>query len=163
MLNDKNIADKLFQPAVELGEKKRIADKLHQPQEEFVQVVMGDDAWNRLMRFEELLKQRYNLNREMKYPFGKGYGWSFRYTHNKTLLLYVFFEVNGFCCTISINDKGAKKIETILNDLQPKIQDLWNNRHPCGDFGGWMHHSVKVDEELPDLIRLIGTKVKPKK
>lgn len=94
---------------------------------------------------------------------GNDYGWSFRYVHKKTLLLYVFFEENGFCCTISINDKGAQKVESILNDLSPEIQSVWNNRYPCGDFGGWIHYSVEADYELPDLIRLISIKVKPKK
>ena len=146
-----------------MWEKKRMLDKLQQPSEKSIRLVMGNDAWNRLMRFEEMLKARYNLNREMNFPFGNNYGWSFRYTHNKTLLLYVFFEENGFCCTISINDKGAHEAEAISGDLRPEIQALWKNRSPCGDFGGWMHRSVETDEELPDLICLVGIKVKPKK
>jgi len=143
--------------------KRRLTEKSHQPQEEFIRVFMGDDAWSRLMRFEDMLKANYDLSREIKFPFGNDYGWSFRYTHKKSLLLYVFFEENGFCCTISINDKGAQEVESILSDLQPEIQTLWNNRYPCGDFGGWIHHSVETDNELPDLIRLIGIRVKPKK
>ena len=144
-------------------EKKRLTEKFHQPTEEFVKIFMGDDAWDRLMRFEDMLKVHYDLSREIKFPFGNDYGWSFRYVHKKTLLLYVFFEENGFCCTISINDKGAQKVESILSDLRPEIQTVWKNRYPCGDFGGWIHHSVEADYELPDLIRLIGIKVKPKK
>jgi len=142
--------------------KKRLTEKFHQPPEEFIRIFMGDDAWQRLMRFEEMLRERYDLNREMKFPFGNDYGWAFRYVHKKTLLLYVFFEENGFCCTISINDKGAQQVEAILSDLLPEIQTVWNNRYPCGDFGGWIHYSVEADNELPDLIRLIGIKVKPK-
>lgn len=144
-------------------EKKRLTDKFHQPSEEFIKIFVGNDAWSRLMRFENMLKVNYDLSREIKFPFGKDYGWSFRYIHKKTLLLYVFFEENGFCCTISINDKGAQKVESILNDLCPGIQTVWKNRYPCGDFGGWIHYSVETDNELTDLIRLIGIKVKPKK
>jgi hypothetical protein len=73
----------------------------------------------------------------------------------------VFFEKDGFCCTISINDKGAQQVEAILGDLLPKTQALWNNRYPCGERGGWIHQSVQADDELPDLIRLIGIKRKP--
>lgn len=143
--------------------KKRLTEKSHQPPEEFIKAFMGDDAWCRLIRFEDMLKLHYDLSREIKFPFGTDYGWSFRYIHKKTLLLYVFFEENGFCCTISINDKGAQEVESILGDLRPEIQIVWKNRYPCGDFGGWIHYSVEVDDELPDLIRLIGIKVKPKK
>lgn len=144
-------------------EKKRLTEKFHQPPEGLIKIFMGEDAWNRLMRFEDMLKVNYDLSREIKFPFGSDYGWGFRYVHKKTLLLYVFFEENGFCCTISINDKGAQKVESILSDLHPEIQTLWNNRYPCGNYGGWIHCSVDTDYELPDLIRLIGIKVNPKK
>lgn len=146
-----------------MAEKKRLTEKFHQPTEELVQLFMGDDAWRRLMRFEEMLRMQYDLNREMKFPFGNEYGWSFRYSHKKSLLLYVFFEEGGFCCTISINDTGAQQVEAMLGDLLPEIQAVWTNRYPCGADGGWLHRSVASHDELPDLIRLVGVKVKPKK
>ncbi len=144
-------------------EKKRMTEKTQQPTEESVQLFMGAAAWQRLMCFEEMLQERYDLNREMKFPFGADYGWGFRYSHKKSLLLYVFFEEGGFCCTISINDKGAPQVEAMLEELFPEIQALWNNRYPCGDAGGWLHRSVVSDDELPDIVRLVGVKVKPKK
>jgi hypothetical protein len=148
------------------SEKKRLSEKALQPTEEFLKSYIGNDSWRRLISFEDLLRERYTLNREIKFPFGNSYGWSFRYTHNKTLLLYVFFEENGFCCTISINGKGAMEVETIFHGFNSKLQDMWNNRYPCGYhgdyYGGWIHYSVERDDELPDIIRLIGVKVKPK-
>lgn len=143
--------------------KKRLVEKHHQPTEEFVRQFMGDDAWQRLTRFEKMLGERYDLNREIKFPFGNDYGWGFRYSHKKSLLLYVFFEEGGFCCTISINDKGAKEVETMLSELRPEIQSIWKNRYPCGAEGGWLNRSLAGDEELSDLIRLVGVKVKPKR
>ena len=79
------------------------------------------------------------------------------------LLLYVFFEEGGFCCTISIKDKGAQEVDSIFGELLPEIQASWLNRYACGADGGWLNRSVISDEELPDLIRLVGVKVKPKK
>ena len=143
--------------------KKRLTEKKHKPREESVRAFMGDEAWQRLIRFEEMLEERYDLNREMKFPFGNDDGWGFRYSHKKSLLLYVFFEEGGFSCTISINDKGAPKVEAMLDDLLPEIQTLWENRYPCGDNGGWIHRPVVGDDELLDIIRLVGVKVKPKK
>lgn len=144
-------------------EKKRLNDKSYQPTEEFIKDFIGDSAWRQLMRLEDMLKSNYNLFREIKFPYGNNDGWGFRYTHKKRLLFYAFFEENGFCCTISINDKGAQEIESKLSDFLPETQNLWKNRYPCGDFGGWIHYSVESDEELSDLIRLVGVKVKPKK
>lgn len=144
-------------------EKKRFTDKFNQPTEEVVQLFMGDEAWQRLMWFEEMLRDRYDLIRELKFPFGNRYGWGFRYSQKKSLLLYVFFEEGGFCCTISINDKGVKEVKAMLSDLLPEIQALWLNRYPCGEEGGWIHCSVSNNDELTDLVRLVGVRVKPKK
>ncbi|MCL2841373.1 MAG: DUF3788 domain-containing protein [Defluviitaleaceae bacterium] len=157
MAKNSNADDNTFVSA-----KKRLFEKAHQPTEAIIQSFMGDDAWQQLMKFEGMLRKHYNLNREMKFPFGRNYGWSFRYTHNKSLLLYVFFEEGGLSCTLSINDKGAPKVEAMLNDLQPDIQTLWKNRYPCGDVGGWIHCSIENEIELSDIIRLLGAKVKQK-
>lgn len=139
--------------------KVRLTEKYQQPPEAF----MGIEAWSRLMRFEEMLRERYDLSREIKFPFGNEYGWSFRYSHKKPLLLYVFIEEGGFCCTISINDKGAQEVDSMFSDLLPEIQASWINRYACGAEGGWLHRSVTSDDELPDLIRLVSVKVRPKK
>jgi hypothetical protein len=143
--------------------KKRMTDKLYQPTDEIIRSFIGDVAWQRLMGFENMLRERYELNREMKFPFGSEYGWSFRYSHKKSLLLYVFFQQGSFCCTISINDKGASQVEAILGDLLPETQELWTNRYPCGTTGGWVHYSIESDNELNDVIRLLSIKIKPRK
>lgn len=141
----------------------RLKEKAHQPTEEFVQLYMGDEAWERMRRFELMLREQYDLNREMRFPFGSAYGWGFRYTHKKLLLLYVFFEEGSFCCTISINDGGAPKVEAMLAELHSEIQNIWKNRYPCGAEGGWLNYSVVSDDVLPDLVRLLSIKVKPRK
>ncbi|MDR0889926.1 MAG: DUF3788 domain-containing protein [Oscillospiraceae bacterium] len=138
--------------------KKRLTDKFTEPTEDRIRLFIGENAWQRLIRFEDMLRTRYDLNRELKFPFGNAYGWGFRYAHKKTLLLYVFFEENGFCCTISINDKDAPAVEAMLGELLPETQALWENRYPCGDFGGWVHYSVESEDVLPDIIRLLNGK-----
>lgn len=144
-----------------MADKARLTDKRQQPTAEAVQLFLGEAAWQRLLRFEQLLRERYALSRELKFPFGSAYGWGFRYAHKNALLLYVFFEEGGFCATISINDKGAPLVEAMLESLLPETQALWRNRYPCGADGGWIHCSVAGDEVLPDLIRLLGAKIKP--
>ncbi|MDR0913720.1 MAG: DUF3788 domain-containing protein [Oscillospiraceae bacterium] len=140
--------------------KTRLTQKENPPTQADIRNFIGEDSCLRLARFEELLQERYDLTRVLKFPFGNEYGWGFRYSHKKALLLYVFFEQGGFCCTISINDKGAPKVEAILGELLPATQSLWQSRYPCGEFGGWVHYSVETDDALPDIVRLIGVKVK---
>ena len=145
------------------AEKERLVNKDITLTQESINNFLGEESVSRLYLFEKMLRENYDLNREMKFPFGKSYGWSYRYMHKKTLLLYLFFEKDGFCCTISINDSGAKIVSEIINTMLPKTKELWKNRYPCGTEGGWIHYSVENDEELKDIIRLIGVKVKLKK
>lgn len=50
----------------------------------------------RLMLFEEMLQENYDLSRELKFPFENSYGWTYRYTHKKTLLLMFFLKKKDF-------------------------------------------------------------------
>ena len=143
--------------------KERLANKKTTPAQETINNFLGPENTGRLSLFEKYLKENYDLNRELKFPFGKSYGWAYRYTHKATLLIYVFFEKDGFCCTFSINDSGAGVAAEIINTMLPKTKELWQNRYPCGKEGGWIHYSVSNNEELKDIIRLIGIKVKSKK
>ncbi len=143
-------------------EKERMLNKEEIPTQETINNLLGEEGMHRLMLFEKMLRENYDLNRELKFPFGNSYGWAYRYTHKKALLLYIFFEKNGFCCTVSINDGGAGMVNEIIGIMLPKTKTLWANRYPCGKEGGWVNYSVYGDEELQDIIRLVACKVKPK-
>ncbi|MHC5227107.1 DUF3788 family protein [Enterococcus sp. LJL99] len=79
-----------------MSEKKRLIEKENLPTKKDVQFFIGAAAWQRLICFENMLLERYELNRELKFPFGNEYGWGFRYAHRKTLLLYVFLKRTVF-------------------------------------------------------------------
>ncbi len=144
-------------------EKERLLNKEATPSQMYISHLLGEEGMRRLMLFEKMLQANYDLTCELKFPFGNSYGWAYRYTHKKALLLYAFFEKDGFCCTVSINDSGARIVNEIIGTMLPKTKELWTNRYPCGKEGGWVNYSVSSNEELKDIIRLVGCKVKPKK
>ncbi len=146
-----------------MEEANRLTDKTCKPTEQQIQEFIGPAGVQRLEKFEVSLDQHYALKRELRFPFGKQDGWGYRYAHKKSLLCYVFFEEGGIACTLSINDKGAPKVEAMLDQLQPHIQALWQNRYPCGKQGGWLHPKIKTDEDLNDILALLAIKVSPKK
>ena len=63
--------------------------------------------------------------------------------------------------TLQLGDKCVTKLEQILPTLLPKTLDLWENRYPCGEQGGWVHYRVFSDDELSDVIELVKIKKKP--
>jgi hypothetical protein len=114
-----------------------------------------------LKRLEAFLYANYDINRELKYPFGKDYGWGYKYSHKQTHLCYVFFESGAITVTLQLGDKTVPATEALLPRLLPKTQQLWASRYPCGEHGGWVHYRIQSDEELGDVYELIKVKKHP--
>ena len=140
---------------------ERLLDKNNKPTLEQVKEYLGSEGYERLLSLEEYLKSHYQLSREMRFPFGNNYGWGYKYSHKATHLCYAFFEKGAFTVTLQIGDKQVHLVEDMLNTLSQKARELWNNRYPCGEHGGWVHYRVLGDEELTDIYKLIGAKKKP--
>ena len=62
---------------------------------------------------------------------------------------------------LQIGDKQVSLLESQLSALLQKTQDLWENRYPCGECGGWVHYRVLTDDELTDVIKLLAIRKKP--
>jgi len=140
---------------------ERLLDKNNEPALKQVKAHMGSKSYKRLLVFEEYLQGHYQVSKEMRFPFGNNYGWGYKYSHKSTHLCYAFFEKAAFTVTIQIGDKQVHLVEDLINDLSPKAKELWTNRYPCGEHGGWIHYRVLNDEELSDVYMLIGAKKKP--
>lgn len=140
---------------------ERLLDKNNEPTLEQIKKHLNSESYERLLAFEEYLKVHYQLLKEMRFPFGNNYGWGYKYSHKSTHLCYAFFEKDAFTITLQLGDKQVHLVEDMLNTLSSKAQELWANRYPCGDHGGWVHYRVLRDEELSDIFKLIVAKKKP--
>ena len=140
---------------------ERLLDKSITPDERTIQEYLGRQSHERLTVFEDRLKANYQIGRELKFPFGSSYGWGYKYNHKSSHLCYVFFEKNAFTVTFQIGDRQAPLLESRLPSLSQKTRDLWNNRYPCGERGGWVHYRVLTDEELADILKLLAIRKKP--
>ena len=140
---------------------ERLLDKSVMPDEETIQEYLGLQSHERLAQFEKRLKVHYQLVRELKFPFGKDYGWGYKYSHKASHLCYVFFEKDAFTVMLQIGDKKVSLLESHLPSLLQKTRDLWEDRSPCGERGGWVHYRVLNDDELADVIKLLAIRKKP--
>lgn len=139
---------------------ERMLNKLKEPSITEIHDVIGDNSILLLNTFEEIMKQRYDLKRDLKFPFGNNYGWGYKYSHKTKHLCYVFFEKDAITIMLQIGGDLVHKLEKVLLECLPKTKGYWNNRYPCGE-GGWIHYRVLNGEELNDVIRLLALKQKP--
>lgn len=139
---------------------ERMLNKLKEPSITEIHDVIGDNSILLLNIFEEIMKQRYDLKRDLKFPFGNNYGWGYKYSHKTKHLCYVFFEKDAITIMLQIGGDLVHKLEKVLLECLPKTKSYWDNRYPCGE-GGWIHYRVLNGEELNDVIRLLALKQKP--
>ena len=139
---------------------ERLSDKSILPDEASIQKHLGRQSYERLAGFEDWLKSNYQLGRELRFPFGNNYGWSYKYSHKSSHLCYAFFEKGAFMVMLQIGDKQVPLLESHLSAFLQKTRDLWENRYPCGERGGWVHYRVLADNELTDVIKLLAIRKK---
>lgn len=122
---------------------------------------MGEESYHRLAALEGRLQADYLLSRELKFPFGNSHGWGYKFSCRSSHLCYAFFEKDAFTVMLQIGDKQVPLLESQLPALLPKTRDLWDNRYPCGERGGWVHYRVLAEDELADVIKLLAIRKKP--
>jgi hypothetical protein len=137
---------------------ERLLDKNDPPSADFIEKYLGAESYGVLLELETFLNGSYDLSREMKFPFGSGYGWGYKYSHKSSHLCYVFFESGAFTVTLQLGDGCVSKVEKTLPGLSRKAQELWQNRYPCGTQGGWVHYRVTDADDLNDIFELIKIK-----
>jgi len=137
---------------------ERLLNKKNIPTDEDIKKHLGGESFERLGEMEKVLRERYEIVRELKFPFGNSYGWGYKYSHKFAHLCYAFFEKGAFTVMIQIGDAKVKDLESILPLLLLKTRELWEKRYPCGENGGWIHYRVLNDEEMHDVIKLINVR-----
>jgi hypothetical protein len=88
---------------------------------------------------------------ELKFPFGKEYGWGYKISSKSKHLFYIFFEKNCFIITMQISKIKTEKEIKNYNELSEEGKNYWENRYPCGKNGGWIHYKVKNKKQLKDI------------
>ncbi|MCC0640859.1 MULTISPECIES: DUF3788 family protein [unclassified Clostridioides] len=141
---------------------ERMLNKSVMPSEKEISEYVGKKHFNLILHLENLLDKKYDLRKELRFPFGNNYGWGYKYSHKTMHLFYVFFEKDCFTTTIQIGSNDVDKLLDILDNLLPKTNEFWDKRYPCGS-GGWINYRVENEKELDDILKIIEVKKKPPK
>ncbi len=140
---------------------ERLLDKSTPPDDDFVKEYLGAESYGFLLQLEKFLNDHYDLKKELKFPFGNSYGWGYKCSHKSSHLCYTFFESGAFTVTLQFGDPCISAVQKMLPTLSKKANQLWQNRYPCGEQGGWIHYRVIDRNDLGDIFELIKAKKKP--
>lgn len=138
----------------------RMLQKNNIPTEKEIFEHIGNSAKVLLKQFEEAFKKQYDMQKELKFPFGNNYGWGYKYSHKTKHLCYVFFESGEIDIMMQISSKDKDKLNEVINEGLALTKEVWKNRYPCSD-GGWINYRPKAQEDITEIMRLLAFKKKP--
>lgn len=128
---------------------ERMLDKQHQPTEEEIKQFIGNDSYKNLQRIKDKLKNIFDLNVELKFPFGNNYGWGYKFSHKTKHLFYIFFENKSLILMTQIDEPKNDKENELLKKLSEEGRKCWETKYPCNN-GGWIHYRFSDTKELKD-------------
>lgn len=121
---------------------------------------IGTEATKYWKVLEAFFYQSYDMETDIRFPFGNNYGWGVRFKHRNKTLCYFFPENGAFTVFFQIGKNEISKMLDRLEDFLPKTKEIWENRYPCGE-GGWLYYRVLNPEEINDIIELMKIRKKP--
>ncbi len=139
---------------------ERMLVKEIQPSMEDIFVTIGKEGEKHWKMLDEFFRSSYDIEAEIRFPFGNSYGWGVRYRHRSKTLCYMFPENGAFTVFFQIGKQEVARVLQKLADFLPRTVEIWEKRYPCG-AGGWLYYRVLNPEEICDIKELIKFKKKP--
>lgn len=134
---------------------ERMLNKQELPSLEAMIMYCGENA-QLFTSFLQFLQEMYQTTQEIRFPYGKYYGWSVSQRKGKKLMCDVFAEEGAFTVMLRLTNK---QYDDVYKKVCSYTQEYIDNKYPCSD-GGWIHYRVLCDEHLEDVKTLVSVKMK---
>jgi hypothetical protein len=128
---------------------ERMLNKQIVPTEDEIKEYIGKKAVENIELIKKSLEKSFEINYELKFPFGNNYGWGYKISNKSKHLFYLFFEKGSITIMLQIN-KNVKEMEE-YNKLSEEGKQYWENKYPCGENGGWIHYRIINKKQLKDI------------
>jgi len=134
---------------------ERMLEKYLIPTQNEIENYVGVKSVKNIETIKNSLEKTFEINMELKFPFGNNYGWGYKVSNKTKHLFYIFFERNSISLMFQIN----KMITEKYNKLSEEGKKYWENRYPCGENGGWIHYRITNKKQLKDIGIFLSIKV----
>ena len=106
------------------------------------------------LELDRHMEEKHNASKQIRFPYGKDYGWSVKYSIKSKHICDVFAEYGAFAALFQVSDKA---MSVIYDELGGYAKDVWADKSPCAS-GGWIEFRVLDEDQLGDLIKIIHAK-----
>ena len=129
--------------------------KEHPPKEAEMLAAVGLalDSWKALCQW---IEETFPVQRELKYMYGKKYGWALRFQARGSLLTALYPTHNGFTAQVILNRAALEKA-ALLNLGESAKQAM--KRANLYAEGKWLFIPVTSERDIADVKRLLCLKV----
>lgn len=103
---------------------------------------------------DDFLTNQLLAEKEMRFPYGKHYGWGMKYFIKSKHICDIFAEKGAFTVMLRLADSQFNKI---YDESLPETKELIDNKYPCGS-GGWIHYRVLTQRQLEDVFKMLRLK-----
>ena len=138
---------------------EKMLDKEYLPNICEIEKYIGVKATKYVHRIISNLKNSFDIRIELKFPFGKSYGWGYKLSIKSVHICYVFFERKAITITIQLKNIDNEFCRSKYEELSDDGKDYWNTRYPCGDGGGWIHYRILDNDNYIDVGKFVMMKV----
>lgn len=127
-------------------------DKAHRPADDEVLAAIGDKLplWQELIRY---IREKYPVEEDFKFLYGKNYGWALRFRIKGQLLTSLYPAKGGFNAQINLSEEAVEKVPS----LKPgkNVQKAIERANPYPE-GRWLFVSVESEKDLRDIQLLLA-------
>jgi hypothetical protein len=133
-------------------------DKKHQPTNTEILEAIGHrfSIWQELVRF---VREKYPVQEDLKFLYGKNYGWGLRFRIKGKLLLSLYPTQDGFTAQVNLRPEAIEKAQNMK--LGKNVQKAIARAKPYPE-GRWLFIPVESENDFQDVQILLELRVEKK-
>ena len=130
-------------------------DKLHQPTDDEILGMIGPGIalWQELILF---IREHYPISEDLKFLYGKKYGWAVRFRIRGKLLASLYPTKGGFTVQINLSPDAVEQA-TAMNPGKNVLEAV--ARATPYPEGRWLFIPVQPKDDLHDIKQLLDLRI----
>jgi len=139
---------------------ERMLNKKIIPTEDEIKNVIGEKSAEFIEIIIKSFAKAFEISMELRFPYGKEYGWGYKISAKSKHLFDLFFENGSISVLMQISKIKTEKELEKYDQLSEEGKKYWNERYPCGkNGGGWIDYRITNEKHLKDVALFLSIKM----